>query len=316
MMWFVALLTALHIASSSKCDLAGAALCNEPGGLTWFGGNRTRPPTPLFAVGCCLPSVRDTVAALTGVHVLMLGDSTFRYPVQFFQRVWLGCEPGRQYNITAAIGEERKLCEPPFFGKTWLHRPLGGFYLNNEFVTHVQGLRQTKWWRRWVLGNAYKTRLSGATQKIPDAVVMGAWLWHAKIGRASFREYEARLRTFLIDLVARPSYREWWSQGRLYWREALPTEHAPPYDSASCEEANAVARRVLAELAPNVRVLSLAHVVTRSSSTSNGSVAMTMDGKHFQWPVQVALLQTALGVLVRDGVVNVSQAVAESLELR
>lgn len=299
------LLSLLIRLAASDCDLRNAALCNEPGGLIWSGGNASSPPSPSFALGCCLPSVHHTIAQLDGAHVLILGDSTFRYPVQFFQRAWLGCEPGRPFNLAAVRGEERVVCEPLYYSKVWLTRPVGGFFLENEFVTHVKGFQKTIWWQRWVLGKKPKKAARAANEQAPpDAVVLGAWLWHVKSGRSALREYESQLRAFLRALVRWPSYRTRWSQGRMFWREAPPTEEWPPYDSASCEAANAVAKRVLKELAPDVRIISLAPVVTHSTPVLPGNFSMTVDGKHFHWPVQVALLQVTLGLLVRDGVVR------------
>lgn len=295
-------LPAIIVSATIACDLLGAARCSDPGGLVWSGGTRARPPVPTFSRGCCLPSARETVAALAGVHILVAGDSTYRYPVQFFQRSWLGCEAGRRASAADLTAEERRLCEPRFDNRVWMRRPMGGFWLNNEFVPLVEDFRRTTWWKRWVMGQGYLSRGS-VTQRPPDAVIMGSWLWHVKLRGGSLRIYEAQLRALLGEFVAQPSYRNYWAHGRLFWREALPTEHAPPYDSAKCAAANAVAQRVLREVAPGVRWLSLAPALARSPPSPPGHLAMTLDGKHYHWPVQVALLQTALGVLIREGAV-------------
>lgn len=153
----------------------------------------------------------------------------------------------------------------------------------------------------------------------PDAVVLGAWIFHATFpaGDSSpspetvLADYERRLRAFLAVLTKQPSYASYWAHGRIIWRAALPTEigaeetHFERGQSVSrpslrnatrAAEANAVAARAIRELAPGIRWLSQRRALRHEAQYrgGNASLVLTRDGIHFQPPVQVLLMRHLL----------------------
>lgn len=236
--------------------------------------------TPSFIDGAAFPTARRLASSLGGMHVAIIGDSTFRLPVQTFESSWLGCTDERA--LPARLSAlERDLCISVLTGNKsflLLDGPLGpgGLTLTYDLWRHVDDYRTLPWWTRWFAGDADLAWTE--TTRPPDAVFIGAWLWDAAYPRlaapttldAVLEYYGAQVRAFLSDLVAQPAFKRHWAvegpggRRRLFWRAATPTEHlpgalnqsAPPPRSSKftfmhmegVRRANAVALRALAEV--------------------------------------------------------------------
>lgn len=166
-------------------------------------------------------------------------------------------------------------------------------------------------------------RLSDAErmERLPDALVIGNWAWHARFwdGPPKFADfldsYETELRTFLLELVDRPSYQRWWAHGRLFWRFALPSEVypgnpksvGPHFDRQySVDACNAIAARLLKEIAPGIvrldqsRLLLHADAGAAAAAIEAREVRLTTDGLHYRHPIQVVLMRHTLTVIIRN----------------
>jgi hypothetical protein len=285
-----------------------------------------------FNGACPPPGARNVAALFDHTRIYVAGDSTFRLPAQYFLTEWLGCT-----SITSLPQElddaEQSLCRATLSGNKsflWPQRPLGDHLsITYEIFRHVENYTSAVWWRDWVVGDAYlaaspssqilqSPSLPALATKIPDALVIGAWLWHAGYPRvrapatmeAVLADYELQLRAFLVALVAQPSYTAYWSRGRLFWRLALMTEIPLSVFVNGSEVpllkhrlgvvlANTVAVKVLSELAPGVRVLQQGALLRHTTdSTRFGSHSLerllTVDGIHFRGVIQVVLMQHLL----------------------
>lgn len=88
----------------------------------------------------------------------------------------------------------------------------------------MEDYAETEWWKKWVLGSAYKSAAPGpepvytpeaalVSKRIPDVVVLNAWLWHAVYPRQSgsrghgpsrdkvLADFEMRVKQFLTALI-------------------------------------------------------------------------------------------------------------------
>jgi hypothetical protein len=284
----------------ATCSVVG---CNHSGAISWSGGSRFRAPTATFSSECCLPTVKDAAAALSNVHIHIVGDSTLRMPVQYFGASWMGCP---------AAAPAHPLCQRHIHKFTPVFdRPMSGLALTFEYNRYVSDVFRSDWWRRWVASDAFR-RASSRQQvlhRIPDVAVVGSWMWHASAG-ADLKRYERELRAFLLALTSQPSFKGWWgTPGRLVWRAALPTERATAHvqSSTRCAAANAVARRLIAELAPSIvwvqqdSLLSRRGLLRRGGTGDSASepptLALTKDGLHFHGPVQVLLMNHLLATI-------------------
>jgi hypothetical protein len=317
-------------ATASPNTLCPVAGCTA-GGINWIGQLANLTLAPRFH-RCCLPSARTVAASLSGRRIHALGDSTLRRPIQYFEREWLFCSNSTPPHTQLAV-EERGLCTPPQGVRhrvDLLKRRMGEFALTFEPLQTltVSELAATAWWKLWVVGSVgggSRSSRTGAAlfKQIPDAVVIGSWIWYAHLARtarqdglagggrglnlsAVLNNYELDLVNFFTRLRAQPSFaRHWSAPGRLWWRAALPTEVDPasgdPQHSAGCAAANAVAARVIQEIAPSVRWLdqsSLVQYADHLSLTASGASVrgrarvrrrLTTDGIHYHGPVQEAL---------------------------
>ena len=144
--------------------------------------------------------------------------------------------------------------------------------------------------------------------RLPDAIILANWAGHAVIWKgarnatAFLGAYESELRAFLVELVAHPSYDAWWGRGRLYWRFALPSGRCPEGMSGcfegqdSVEACNAIATRVLGELAPGIIQIDQ----TRILGLAGSGVRLSFDGLNFYHPVQALLMRHLLSLVLRD----------------
>jgi hypothetical protein len=280
-----------------------------------------------FAGGCPPPAVSQIVSRFRDTRIYFAGDSTFRLPVQFFEAAWLGCSTSGVIP-SGLVPVEHALCDAMQRGNKsflWMQRPLDGrLVLSYEVYRHVENYTSTQWWTKWVASDAYLATVEPREQelmdKLPDALVIGAWLWHAGYPPvpppapmdAILADYDAKLRRFLADLTAQPSYAAYWSRGRLFWRAALPTEVPLTAFVDGIEVplrkhrvgvalANALAQKALAELAPDVRFLEQGQLVRHETDNARFTAPahaleplLTSDGIHFRGPVQVVLMQHVL----------------------
>ena len=254
----------------------------------WSGGGRSKAPVPAISHDCCIPPVVEAARALSGLHIHVIGDSTLRMPVQYFGGRFV-C-PGQPAHALCARNINK-------FTPV-LDKPMEGLVISFEYNRLTKDILRSEWWAKWVL--------SDRRNRAPDVVVLGCWLWHTFNG-ASLVQYEAELRSVIGTLVSQPSYKAWWgAPGRLYWREALPTEHSDGsvQSTTRCKAANSIARRVLAELAPSVVWVTQSEILRHSSARSKRgeatSWAMTKDGLHFHGPVQVMLMRHLLAVIAEE----------------
>ena len=285
---------------SSACVISS---CSQLGAIVWSGGRQSKSPTPSSSRGCCVPSANAAARALVGLHIHVIGDSTLRMPVQYFGGQFVGCSSKPSH----------PLCVRNIHKFTPVYDlPMEGLEVSFEYNRFVSDMLRSQWWRLWVSSDLYKR--PDAAARLPDIVVLGSWMWHASMG-ASLQRYEAELRAFLRAFVTQPSFEGWWAApGRIFWREALPTERSNGHlqSSERCEAANAVAKRVLAELAPSVIWVSqsalLHHAGEPRIRTASSLEAMTKDGLHFHGPVQVFLMRHLLAVIA-EGRERSTQAV-------
>jgi len=158
-------------------------------------------------------------------------------------------------------------------------------------------------------------------RRLPDALVIGNWAWHARSWERSsdfdafVAAYETELRTLLRAIVATPSYERWWARSRLYWRFALPSEvypgnpksPKPHFDRQdSVDACNAVAARVLNEIAPGIvhlnqsGLLQFADPSAAAAAVEEKKLMLTNDGLHFRHDVQTLLMRHMLTVMLQN----------------
>ena len=313
-----AALVALLLATIKFGNGASAHSCPCATTVVWRG-----PPTdlqPTFLGGGHFPNAMDLAASLGGLRLALVGDSTFRLPVQVFEAAWLGCLEGDEGSLPPSLTPvERSLCASMIRGNksfVWMDRPLGpgGVSLSYDLWRHVEDYADLPWWTRWFEGDADLAWAAGHVAPPPDACVIGAWLWHAGYPRvappvdleAIVDDYGDRVRAFLRTLTRQPAYARYWAAPdgprRLFWRAALPTENGysarlangtavPAFKHPEgVRRANAAARAAIAEVAPGIVWLDQAPLLLREAPGVEGTAPgdappprlLTADGTHLR----------------------------------
>jgi hypothetical protein len=84
----------LLAAASAAVQLAAATDSCGPGfAATWSGNGTEGTMSFVTAQDCIVPSPDDLTACLSGRRIHLVGDSTLRMPLQYFESVWLRCAP-------------------------------------------------------------------------------------------------------------------------------------------------------------------------------------------------------------------------------
>ena len=67
--------------------------CGPGFSVTWAGNGSAGTMTFATAQDCLVPSAEDIAGCLAGRRIHIVGDSTMRMPLQYFESSWLKCEP-------------------------------------------------------------------------------------------------------------------------------------------------------------------------------------------------------------------------------
>lgn len=337
-----AVLVASILATIASVNTASPHACPCATSVAWHG-----PPTelqPTFIGGGRFPPPIDLAASLGGLRLALIGDSTFRLPVQVFEAAWLGCLGGDDGGLPPSLTPvERSLCASMIRGNksfVWMDRPLGpgGVSLSYDLWRHVEDYADLPWWGRWFKGDADLAWAAGHVAPPPDACVFGAWLWHAGYPRiappvtleAIVDDYGGRVRAFLHTLTRQPAYARYWAAPdgppRLFWRAALPTENGYTLQLANgttvpafkhpegVRVANAAARAAIAEVAPGIVWVDQSPLLLRESPGVEGTApddvppprVLTADGTHLRPPLQLVAMQHLLLLTAAASAASVS----------
>lgn len=207
----------------------------------------------------------------------------------------------------------------PNWWKQTLPHCLDNFLLNYEdksiMLWFYEGGSAFSWFPRWV--KPFKGIPDGALDppvddptaaqnSPPVGVIMGAYLWHISTISSELPKllegYQKEMRSLLTAIAAEPSYKAWWSDRRVFWRMALPTDKCDVEGYRECgtvlgkaaiDTINAAAAKILTELTPGIVHLYSDPLAIRAPNQTAPdlkyppSFRLHADGVHYKHDVQV-----------------------------
>ena len=268
--------------------VASATYCGPGFRGTWSGTPasstfRTNPQCDLPTLKQLVTCIDQRLIHLVGDNSLLLPGQAIQrgfFGCRLEKGVWYA-DP-----VTGHTGP--RVCQalhkiPDLSKRTWSPHHLGHMSLTYERADYAESVRTTSWWKHFVVGEraleyvkaaAAAEAIDGVSgsdapappaarlrrgaspsplpprppERVPDAVVIGLYWWHAAHPRAPPRatgraraaaadpeasadaallDFMASVRSLISELVASPAWGAYWGApgaGRVFWRLALPSE--------------------------------------------------------------------------------------------